>query len=100
LNFESACSNTINVFLPCEFRHAGRKDFSLTAGDLKAYGLDYAWFMEPAPPERTVEPEASSDGVDDTQILWMLSLAPTERLEVLQDFVDGALALRDGRVSK
>ena len=49
--------------------------------------------------KRIAEPEASSDGVDDSQILWMLSLTPTERLEVLQDFVDGALALRDGRVS-
>lgn len=55
--------------------------------------------MEPDPSERTAEPETSPDGVDDSQILWMLSLTPTERLEVLQDFVDGALALRDGRVS-
>jgi hypothetical protein len=55
--------------------------------------------MEPDPSERTVEPQAASDGVDDSQILWMLSLTPTERLEALQDFVDGALALRDGRVS-
>lgn len=54
--------------------------------------------MEPTPSERPVEPEASPDGVDDTQILWMLSLTPSERLEVLQDFVDGALALRNGRV--
>ncbi len=40
----------------------------------------------------------SSDGVDLTLIRWMLSLTPMERLEALQDFVDGALALRDGRV--
>jgi hypothetical protein len=55
--------------------------------------------MEPEPSEQTVEPESSPDGVDDTQILWMLSLTPTQRLEALQDFVDGALTLRDGRVS-
>ena len=55
--------------------------------------------MELDPSERTMDSEASPDGVDDSQILWMLSLTPTERLAVLQDFVDGALALRDGRVS-
>jgi hypothetical protein len=33
-------------------------------------------------------------------IRWMLSLTPLERLNVLQDFVDGALALRDGRVQE
>lgn len=63
------------------------------------HGLDYAWSMEPDASERTADPEASPDGVDDSQILWMLSLTPTELLRVLQDFVDGALALRDGRVS-
>jgi hypothetical protein len=55
--------------------------------------------MEPESAEWDVLTEPSTDGVDDGQILWMLSLTPTERLEVLQDFVDGALALRDGRVS-
>lgn len=46
------------------------------------------------------EPPASesADGVDVTLIRWMLSLTPMERLDVLQDFVDGALALRDGRI--
>ncbi|HSR49772.1 MAG TPA: hypothetical protein VLV83_03025 [Acidobacteriota bacterium] len=28
------------------------------------------------------------DGVDPTLIRWMLSLTPTQRLQVLQDFVD------------
>jgi hypothetical protein len=41
--------------------------------------------------------EVSPDGVDLGLIRWMLSLTSTERLEALQDFVDGALALRDGR---
>ena len=44
------------------------------------------------PSECNAEPEASPDGVDDTQILWMLSLTPTERLEVLQDFGPGRFA--------
>lgn len=42
--------------------------------------------------------EISPEGVDISLIRWMLSLTPMERLETLQDFVDGALALRDGRV--
>lgn len=46
------------------------------------------------------EPEVSPDGVDLGLIRWMLSLTPTERLEVLQDFVDGALALRNGRQTR
>ena len=48
--------------------------------------------------EPPLEPDISPDGVDLSQIRWMLSLTPMERLEALQDFVDGALALRDGRV--
>lgn len=59
--------------------------------------------MEPSPEERTeepLEPDVSPDGVDLSLIRWMLSLSPLERLEALQDFVDGALALRDGRVAK
>jgi hypothetical protein len=57
--------------------------------------------MEPSPiepSEEVVEPEISPDGVDIGLIRWMLSLTPTERLEVLQDWVDGLLALRNGRV--
>ena len=59
--------------------------------------------MEQSPEERTEEPpepDISPDGVDLSLIRWMLSLSPLERLEALQDFVDGALALRNGRVSK
>lgn len=38
------------------------------------------------------------DEADVQQIRWMLSLTSTERLQVLQDFVDGVTRLRDGRV--
>lgn len=47
-----------------------------------------------------LEPDVSPDGVDLSLIRWMLSLTPLERLEALQDFADGALALRNGRVAK
>jgi hypothetical protein len=33
---------------------------------------------------------------DDALILWMLSLTPTQRLEVAQGFIDSVQALRDG----
>jgi hypothetical protein len=33
---------------------------------------------------------------DDALILWMLSLTPTQRLEVAQGFVDSVRALRNG----
>ena len=57
--------------------------------------------MEPSPrleTEQEIRMEISPEGVDISLIRWMLSLTPMERLETLQDFVDGALALRDGRV--
>lgn len=38
------------------------------------------------------------DEADDEQIRWMLSLTSAERLQVLQDFVDGLTRLRDGLV--
>jgi hypothetical protein len=47
-----------------------------------------------APPEPW-SPRPGED--DDPLILWMLSLTPTQRLEVAQDFVDSILALRRGR---
>lgn len=60
--------------------------------------------MEPAVEESMNdtpgEPEISPEGVDLSLIRWMLSLTPLERLNVLQDYVDGALALRDGRVQE
>lgn len=40
-------------------------------------------------------PLASHEGDDDSLILWMLSLSPTQRLEVAQGFVDSVRALRN-----
>ena len=59
--------------------------------------------MEPSQenaPDELAEPvlDIAPDGVDLGQIRWFLSLTPMERLESLQDLVDGVLALRDGRV--
>ena len=57
--------------------------------------------MEPSQEDTSdelVEPEIAPDGVDLGQIRWFLSLTPMERLEALQDFLDGVLTLRDGRV--
>lgn len=34
---------------------------------------------------------------DESLILWMLEKTPTERLEVLQDFTDAVMTLRNGR---
>ena len=42
--------------------------------------------------------EESPDGVDLTLIRWTLGLTPLERLEVLQDWVDGLTELQRGRV--
>ena len=40
------------------------------------------------------EPAFSEDGVDLTLIRWMLSLTPTERLEVLQEHIWSIMRLR------
>lgn len=45
-------------------------------------------------------PEYSPDGVDLTLIRWTLSLTPLQRLELLQDWVDGLAELQRGRVGK
>lgn len=45
-------------------------------------------------------PMESPDGVDLTLIQWTLSLTPLERLELLQDWVDGLNELRRGRVAE
>lgn len=45
-------------------------------------------------------PEESPDGVDLTLIRWTLSLTPLQRLELLQDWVDGLAELRRGRVAE
>jgi hypothetical protein len=44
-----------------------------------------------------LDAEESRDGVDLTLIRWTLSLTPLERLELLQDWVDGLAELRHGR---
>jgi hypothetical protein len=36
------------------------------------------------------------EGDDDHVILWMLSLTPTQRLEVAQGFAEGVLMIRHG----
>jgi hypothetical protein len=52
---------------------------------------------EPVP--RPTEMDRSPMGEDDEDalILWMLSLTPTQRLEVAQGFVDSVFAIRNGR---
>lgn len=40
-------------------------------------------------------PERDGNGVDLTLIRWMLSLTPAERLDVLQDFVNDVLEIRE-----
>jgi len=40
-------------------------------------------------------PERDGNGVDLTLIRWMLSLTPAERLDVLQDFVNDILEIRE-----
>lgn len=51
--------------------------------------------------EPTPDPPAESpDGVDLTLIQWTLSLTPLQRLELLQDWVDGLAELQRGRVPK
>ena len=51
-------------------------------------------------PESLSPPAESPDGVDLTLIQWTLSLTPLERLELLQDWVDGLAELQDGRVEE
>lgn len=52
------------------------------------------------PSDDDVLPAESADGVDLTLIRWTLSLTPLERIELLQDWVDGLTELRHGRVSE
>ena len=46
-------------------------------------------------PGAAQEPHAW-EGDDDHVIFWMLSLTPTQRVEVAQEFVDGVMMLRHG----
>jgi hypothetical protein len=63
-----------------------------------------AQLPEPTPgaPKPTADLLASEspDGVDLTLIHWTLSLTPLERIELLQDWVDGLAELRGGRAAK
>jgi hypothetical protein len=56
---------------------------------------------EPERPEipASAPPLSDPSEVDDSLILWMLSLTPTQRLEVAQGFVDSVQILRNGRKS-
>ena len=46
-------------------------------------------------PDEDPLPERDANGVDLTLIRWMLSLTPAERLEVVQDFANGVLEIRE-----
>jgi hypothetical protein len=58
------------------------------------------WLDDPEPAPDRVPSEESPDGVDLTLIRWTLSLTPIERIELLQDWVDGLAELRNGRVTE
>jgi len=45
--------------------------------------------------EPPLEPDYSEDGVDVSLIGWMLSLTPAERLEFLEQHINGILAIRE-----
>ncbi|HEX3685286.1 MAG TPA: hypothetical protein VHU83_22320 [Bryobacteraceae bacterium] len=40
-------------------------------------------------------PDYSEDGVDLTLVRWMLSRTPAERLQLLEEWVDDVVALRE-----
>jgi len=56
---------------------------------------DHRW-VEGAP-EGESAPEYDEDGIDLTLLRWMVSLTPTERLQVLQSNVASLQRLLDGR---
>lgn len=51
---------------------------------------------DPVPSQPAVADPPVGEGDDDHVILWILSLTPTQRLEVAQGFVDSVLMIRDG----
>lgn len=57
-------------------------------------------YAAPEPLPELASAEESADGVDLTLIRWTLSLTPLQRLEVLQDWVDGLAELRHGRIAE
>jgi len=62
--------------------------------------LSQPLFGVPELPPDPSSPMESPDGVDLTLIQWTLSLTPLERLELLQDWVDGLAELQNGRVEE
>ena len=50
-----------------------------------------------SPAQEDESRDYSDDGVDLTLIRWMLSLSPSERLRVLQDFINSIQKLRRGQ---
>ena len=51
--------------------------------------------VEEKAPESEDEPTYTEDGVDVTLIRWMLSLTPTERLQVLQESVQSLIRTKE-----
>jgi hypothetical protein len=51
--------------------------------------------VEEKAPESEDEPTYTEDGVDVTLIRWMLSLSPTERLQVLQESVQSLIRTKE-----
>ncbi len=45
--------------------------------------------------ERATIPDYSPEGVDRSLVRWMLSLTPLERLQWLEDRINGIVALRE-----
>ena len=71
----------------------------LNASDRRTFDNSVPTVISPPPPLKIVEATAPStndddDGVDVSLIRWMLSLTPSERLDVLQGFVDSVFELR------
>ena len=84
----------------------GRGDRGLVARRSRCrYSVSMAQSSQPlfGVPELPPDPSPaleSPDGIDLTLIQWTLSLTPLERLELLQDWVDGLAELQDGRVEE
>ncbi|HEX4965825.1 MAG TPA: hypothetical protein VF173_33765 [Thermoanaerobaculia bacterium] len=54
----------------------------------------------PSPQEELAPAQGNpgvAEGEDDVLIHWMLSLTPLKRLEMAQGFMEGLIALRNGR---
>ena len=58
--------------------------------------LDSARPVDAALPRTEALEPGVWEGDDDHVIFWMLSLTPTQRVEVAQEFIDGVMMLRNG----